>query len=165
MKFPVETFRSIQLWLAIAALTLAPLFFGSVDQLWVAIWAVLLSISTLIGVAGPLGAAQRGVLFAFLAALALAATSTVSYGAELFVSNPVQGTIGKYDAAVIDMEDARPHIVKRADHPAIRVVPEWLGAGTLRRRELHEAALQRSRFWSWISARMARRSYCGSQSG
>jgi hypothetical protein len=50
------------------------------------------------------------------------------------------GMIGKYDAAVIDMEDARPHIVKRADHPAIRVVPEWLGAGTLRRRELHEAA-------------------------
>jgi hypothetical protein len=50
------------------------------------------------------------------------------------------GRIGTYDAAVIEVKDARPHIVKRADHPAIRVIPEWLGAGTLRRRELHEAA-------------------------
>jgi uncharacterized membrane protein len=48
--------------------------------------------------------------------------------------------IGSYDAAVIDQEDGRPHIVKRADHPGYRVIPEWLGAGTLPRRELHEAA-------------------------
>jgi O-antigen ligase len=67
LKFPVETFKSVQLWLTVASLTLAPLFFGSVDQLWVAIWAVLLSLSTLIGAARPLGAAQRRVLFAFLA--------------------------------------------------------------------------------------------------
>ncbi len=65
--FPVETFRSIQLWLTIAALILAPLFFGSVDQSWVAIWTVLLSISTLCGVAGPMNAAQGRVLMAFLA--------------------------------------------------------------------------------------------------
>jgi uncharacterized membrane protein len=49
--------------------------------------------------------------------------------------------IGKYDAAVIDKENDKPHnIVKRADHPAIRVIPEWLGTGTLPRRELHDAA-------------------------
>lgn len=48
--------------------------------------------------------------------------------------------VGKYDAAVIDKEEGKPHIVKRADSPAIRVIPEWLGAGTLRRKELHEAA-------------------------
>lgn len=48
--------------------------------------------------------------------------------------------IGKYDAAVIDKQDDKPHIVKRADHPAIRVISEWFGSGTLPRRELHDAA-------------------------
>ena len=48
--------------------------------------------------------------------------------------------VGHYDAAVIDKEDGKPHIVKRADSPAYRVIPEWLGGGTLSRDELHEAA-------------------------
>ena len=48
--------------------------------------------------------------------------------------------IGKYDAAVIDKENGKPHIVKRMDRPGIRVVPEWFGGGTLPRKELHEAA-------------------------
>jgi len=48
--------------------------------------------------------------------------------------------VGKYDAAVIDQEDGRPHIIKRADSPQVRVVPEWFGGGTLPRRELHDAA-------------------------
>jgi hypothetical protein len=48
--------------------------------------------------------------------------------------------VGKYDAAVIDKEEGKPHIVKRADSPAVRVIPEWLGKGTLPRRELHDAA-------------------------
>jgi len=48
--------------------------------------------------------------------------------------------VGKYDAAVIDVKDGEPHIVKRVDHPVVRVIPEWLGSGTLARRELHDAA-------------------------
>ena len=48
--------------------------------------------------------------------------------------------IGKFDAAVIDKENGKPHIVKRMDRPGIRVVPEWFGGGTLPRTELHEAA-------------------------
>ena len=48
--------------------------------------------------------------------------------------------VGKYDAAVVDQEDGKPHIVKRADSPQVRVVPEWFGRGTLPRRELHDAA-------------------------
>jgi hypothetical protein len=47
--------------------------------------------------------------------------------------------IGKYDAAVVDNEDGEAHIVKRVDRPAIRVIPEWLGSGTLARHDLHEA--------------------------
>jgi hypothetical protein len=67
LKFPVETFRSIQLWLTIAALILAPLFFGSVDQLWVTIWTILLSIGAVCGAAGPINAGQSRVLLLFLA--------------------------------------------------------------------------------------------------
>jgi hypothetical protein len=48
--------------------------------------------------------------------------------------------IGKYDAAVIDKENGKPHIAKRMDRPAVRVIPEWFGGGTLPRKELHEAA-------------------------
>jgi hypothetical protein len=43
-------------------------------------------------------------------------------------------------AAVIDQEDGKPHIVKRVDHPVIRVIPEWFGSGVLPRSELHKAA-------------------------
>ena len=50
--------------------------------------------------------------------------------------------IGQYDAAVIDKEDGKPHVVKRRDRPHIRVIPEWFGGGTLPRKELHEAAEQ-----------------------
>ncbi len=48
--------------------------------------------------------------------------------------------IGSYDAAVIDKENGKPHIVKRMDRPWIRIVPEIFGSGTLPRKELHDAA-------------------------
>jgi hypothetical protein len=48
--------------------------------------------------------------------------------------------IGDYDAAVIDQENGKPHIVKRMDRPGVRVIPEWFGGGTLPRKGLHEAA-------------------------
>jgi uncharacterized membrane protein len=50
--------------------------------------------------------------------------------------------IGKYDAAVIDKQDGKPHIAKRMDRPRVRVIPEWFGGGTLPRKELHEAAAE-----------------------
>ena len=37
--------------------------------------------------------------------------------------------IGAYDAALIDQENGKPHVVKRMDRPHIRVIPEWFGAG------------------------------------
>jgi hypothetical protein len=48
--------------------------------------------------------------------------------------------IGKFDAAVVDVEEGRPHIVKRMDRPRVRVIPEDLGGGMLPRKELKEAA-------------------------
>ena len=44
--------------------------------------------------------------------------------------------VGHYDAAVIDNENGKPHIVKRMDRARIRVIPEWFGGGTLPRKEL-----------------------------
>src|SRR5271165_2824043 len=48
--------------------------------------------------------------------------------------------IGSYDAAVIDKQNGKPHIVQRMDRPRIRVIPEALGRGTLPRKELKDAA-------------------------
>jgi hypothetical protein len=48
--------------------------------------------------------------------------------------------VGKFDAAVIDQENGKPHIVKRMDRPRIRVIPEAFGAGALPRKYLEAAA-------------------------
>ena len=50
--------------------------------------------------------------------------------------------IGSFDAAVIDQEDGKPHVVKRMDRPDVRVIPSGSGGGTLPRKELHELAEQ-----------------------
>ena len=50
--------------------------------------------------------------------------------------------IGKFDAAVIDQEDGKPHIVKRVDRPRVRIIPELFGGGALPRKELKEAAME-----------------------
>jgi O-antigen ligase len=67
LRLPVEVARSVQLWLTLAAVALPPLLFGSVDQVSVAFWTGLLSISTLCGFAEPLSRNQGYVVFAFLA--------------------------------------------------------------------------------------------------
>ena len=50
--------------------------------------------------------------------------------------------VGTLDAAVIDKENGKPHVVKRMDRPGIRVIPEWFGGGALPRKELRAAAEQ-----------------------
>jgi uncharacterized membrane protein len=51
-----------------------------------------------------------------------------------------QEIIGKFDAAVIDKENGKPHIVKRVDRPRMRVIPEVFGGGALPRKELKDVA-------------------------
>ena len=41
---------------------------------------------------------------------------------------------------MVDKEDGKAHVVKRLDHPHVRVIPEWFGGGALTRKELDEAA-------------------------
>ena len=50
--------------------------------------------------------------------------------------------VGTLDAAVIDKENGKPHVVKRMDQPRIRVIPERFGGGALPRKELRQAAEQ-----------------------
>jgi hypothetical protein len=45
--------------------------------------------------------------------------------------------IGTYDAAVVEKEGGKAHIVKRMDRPMVRVIPEVMGFGPLSRKELH----------------------------
>jgi O-antigen ligase len=60
------TFNSIQLWTTTVVLVLAPLFFGSVDLFWIAIWTVLLSFSALCGVAVRMNSEQSRLVSGFL---------------------------------------------------------------------------------------------------
>jgi O-antigen ligase len=66
MRSVAATFCSIQLWTTIVALVFAPLVFGSVDQFWVAVWTILLSISALCGVGVRMQTEQIRIFYAFL---------------------------------------------------------------------------------------------------
>ena len=48
--------------------------------------------------------------------------------------------VGKYDAAVVDLENGKPHIVKRVDNPRVNVLPELVGRGALPSGEVKDAA-------------------------
>jgi O-antigen ligase len=61
-----EKIRSVQLWATACVLVLAPLFFGSVDQFGIAVWIVVLSITTILGVFIPLNIVQARIVWAFL---------------------------------------------------------------------------------------------------
>jgi O-antigen ligase len=119
-KFPLETFRSVQLWLTVAVLTLSPLFFGSVDQLSVAIWAVLLSAVTLIGPARPLEAAQSRILWVFCGicvAYALVAAVQVMPG----LIGPLDDPVWQRASDLLGLQ-LPPRISARAEIP-----PEAIG--------------------------------------
>ncbi len=66
-EFPVAMVSSIQLWTTIVVLILSPLFFGSVDLFWIAVWTILLSVSVLCGFAAPMDTGQSRILLGFLA--------------------------------------------------------------------------------------------------
>jgi nucleotide-binding universal stress UspA family protein len=67
-------------------------------------------------------------------------TGTALADLDAFEQLHTQKLLGDFDAAVVDKEDGHPHIVKRVDRPRIHVIPELVGAGVLKRKELHELA-------------------------
>ena len=56
------------------------------------------------------------------------------------IEHPHEKVAGTYDAAVVDKENGKAHVVKRMDHPHVRIIPEWFGGGALTRKELNDAA-------------------------
>jgi O-antigen ligase len=106
-EFPVAMFSSIQLWTTIVVLVLAPLFFGSVDLFWIAVWAILLSISVLCGVAAPMDTGQSRVLFGFFA------------------------LCGIY--ALVAIIQITPHVVDQLNDPSWRQANDLLGLNALPR--------------------------------
>ncbi len=48
--------------------------------------------------------------------------------------------VGSFDAAVIDKDNGKPHIVKRMDRLIAHIIPEAFGSGKLPRKELKDAA-------------------------
>ena len=85
LKAPTETFRTIQLWVTIVALVLAPFFFGSVDHVWIAVWTVVLSVGAVFGTTLPLGVAQTRTMSAFFfLCFAYAAVAVIQVTPHLF---------------------------------------------------------------------------------
>jgi len=101
---PAGTFNSIQLWTTIVVLVLAPLFFGSVDLFWIAVWTILLSFSALCGLAVPMNFEQSRLLSGFLV------------------------LCGIY--ALIAVIQIIPHAVEQLDDPIWRQTNELLGLNT-----------------------------------
>jgi hypothetical protein len=62
--------------------------------------------------------------------------------------------IGQYDAAVIDKEGGKPHVVKRTDRPRIRVILSGSGAGRCHARS-STRRLSSSPLIRWGSSRLA----------
>jgi O-antigen ligase len=106
-EFPVAMFSSIQLWTTIVVLVLAPLFFGSVDLFWIAVWTILLSTSALCGVAAPMGTGQSRILFGFFA------------------------LCGIY--ALVAIIQITPHLVDQLDDPSWQRANDLLGLNALPR--------------------------------
>src|SRR3569833_917806 len=71
LRAAFETLRPVQLWVSVTALVLAPLPFGSIDQLSIAVWAIVLSISTLLGAAAPVNTVQLRIVMMFVAVCAV----------------------------------------------------------------------------------------------
>src|SRR5579871_3938751 len=86
---PVQSFRLVQLWATVATLVLAPLFFGSVDLIWVALWTVVLAIGCICGIGRQINVSQRRALYGFLI--------VCSTYAVVAVIQIVPGLIGGFD--------------------------------------------------------------------
>ncbi len=119
MKVPVETFRTIQLWVTIAAFVLAPLCFGSVDQTWIAVWTIVLSFGALWGIAAPLSGGQTRILSAFFACcFAYAAVAVVQVAPNLIdrFNDPVWQRANE-----LLQLGALPRISSRAEIPPVAI--------------------------------------------
>ncbi|MBR0963762.1 O-antigen ligase family protein [Bradyrhizobium diazoefficiens] len=116
----MQTARSIQLWGTIVTLGLAPLFFGSVDQVWVVIWTIVLSICTICGAAGPLlGRRQRVYLYVFFALCGAYAFAAMLQVVPRLI-DPLNDPIWQRARELLEL-DLAPRISSRAEIPPVAV--------------------------------------------
>lgn len=119
-----ETLRSIQLWATTFVLVLAPLAFGSVDQFWIAVWIIVLSITTILGASVPLNLVQARLVWAFLGlCLIYAIVAVIQVVPQLFVSldDPIwqraNGVLGTH---------VEPRISSTTEIPPLAIGHFWL---------------------------------------
>ena len=111
--------KALQFWVTASVLIFAPLFFGSVDQFWVVIWTILLSISASLGGLRPFEAAQRRLAVAFVGlccAYGLVAILQVAPDLMPFLNDPI------WDRAnASGFLQLVPRISSRAEIPAAAI--------------------------------------------
>ena len=115
----MQTFRSIQLWATISALTLAPLFFGSVDQFWIALWVVVLAVGTLCGAARQINVQQRRILYAFVSVCIAYALVAVVQIVPDFIAG-IGDPIWNRASDLLEMK-LPPRISSRAEIPPVAI--------------------------------------------
>ena len=113
------TFRSIQFWLTAIALVLAPLFFGSVDLFWIAIWTILLSVGALTGIGVELASGQSRILLAFLLICTAYALISILQVIPLHVDS-LTDPIWKRANEILGT-DVAPRISSRAEIPYLAI--------------------------------------------
>lgn len=105
--------------MTIMVLVLAPLFFGSVDLFWIAVWTILLSVSASFGAATILETNQRRLFFVFLGLCclyALISTVQITPNAIGRLNDPIWAR-----ASEVLGVDMLPRISSRATIPAVAI--------------------------------------------
>ena len=56
------------------------------------------------------------------------------------IQGPIKAAPRAWHHSPVAFRGGKAHVVKRMDHPHVRIIPEWFGGGVLTRKELNEAA-------------------------
>jgi hypothetical protein len=56
------------------------------------------------------------------------------------IQGPIKAAPRAWHHSPVAFRGGKAHVVKRMDHPHVRIIPEWFGGGALTRKELDEAA-------------------------
>jgi O-antigen ligase len=111
--------RLLQLWITIAVLVLAPLFFGSVELFWIATWTIVLSIGTVYGLSFSMETSQIRILIVFcLICSVYGAVSIVQITPCVF--NGMNDEIWRKSKDILSL-DVMPRISSRAQIPTLAI--------------------------------------------
>lgn len=115
---PIPFLSSAQFWLTASVLALAPLFFGSVDRLSIALWTLLLSLSVLCGLNKPLARRQVQILVVFFILCGAYACVALLQIVPNFIGWRLNDPIWQRMADLLRLQVA-PRISSRAEIPPV----------------------------------------------